>query len=214
MHVLMPLLSMKLKVSEVFYSLQGEGARAGESSIFVRLTGCDLACGFCDTEFESGKELSLTELESEMNAAMIRACGKMLGDGSAYWIVWTGGEPTLQLTPEIVAWFKSRGYKQAIETNGNHPVPAGLDWVACSPKVAEHVLAKSFPNGVDELRYVRHAGQPAVPVPSITAKRYYLSPRFDGETLNADNLKHVVALCLANPKWTLSLQVHKLARVL
>ncbi len=205
---------MKLKVAEVFYSLQGEGARAGEPSIFVRLTGCDLACGFCDSEFASGKEVTLPELEALMNAAVKRACGATIGECGADWIVWTGGEPTLQLTPEIVAWFKSFGYKQAIETNGNHPVPAGLDWVACSPKVAEHVLAKSFPNGVDELRYVRHAGQPAVPVPSITAKRYFLSPRFDGETMNAENIKHVVQLCLANPKWTFSLQVHKLARVL
>lgn len=205
---------MKLKVSEVFYSVQGEGARAGEPSIFVRLSGCDLACGFCDTEFVSGREVELPELDAMMNDAVVRATGSTIGDCEVEWIVWTGGEPTLQLTAEVVAWFKSFGWKQAIETNGNRPVPQNLDWVACSPKVAEHVLAKNFPNGVDELRYVRHAGQPGVPEPSITAKRYFLSPRFDGENPNLENIKHVTKLCLANPKWTLSLQAHKLAMVL
>ena len=146
----------QLKVSEIFYSLQGEGRRAGEASIFVRLAGCDLACSFCDTEFESRGVMTLKELHGRI--------GKVPGR----WIVWTGGEPTLQLTPEIIAHFKSLGYWQAIETNGNRPVPPGLDWVACSPKVAEHVLAKNIPEGVDELRYVRHAGQPGVPEPEAT----------------------------------------------
>ncbi len=192
----------QLKVSEIFYSLQGEGRRAGEASIFVRLAGCDLACSFCDTEFESRGVMTLQELHGRI--------GKVPGR----WIVWTGGEPTLQLTPEIIAHFKSLGYWQAIETNGNRPVPPGLDWVACSPKVAEHVLAKNIPEGVDELRYVRHAGQPGVPEPKIPAKHHYLSPRFDGDTINQQNLQHCINLCLANPKWTLSLQSHKLLKVL
>lgn len=191
-----------MKVSEIFYSLQGEGRRAGQASIFVRLAGCDLACSFCDTEFESGVVLTLAQIHERCAVAP----GK--------WIVWTGGEPTLQLTPDIITYFKSCGYRQAIETNGNRPVPPGLDWVACSPKVAEHVLAKNIPEGVDELRYVRHAGQPGVPEPKIPAKHHYLSPRFDGETINQQNLQHCINLCLANPKWTLSLQSHKLLKVL
>lgn len=191
-----------LRVSEIFYSLQGEGRRAGEASIFVRLSGCDLACSFCDTEFESGATLTLAQICERFDELPCR------------WIVWTGGEPTLQLTHDIVTYFKSRGYNQAIETNGNRPVPPGLDWVACSPKVAEHVLAKNIPQGVDELRYVRHAGQPGVPEPKVEAKHYYLSPRFDGDRANQANLQHCIQLCLANPKWNLSLQTHKLTRAL
>jgi organic radical activating enzyme len=194
--------STTLKVSEIFYSLQGEGRRAGEASIFVRLAGCDLACSFCDTEFESGAVMTLDQIYFQCV------------DVSCKWIVWTGGEPTLQLTRDVLAYFKARGYKQAIETNGNRPVPHGLDWVACSPKVAEHVLAKNIPEGVDELRYVRHAGQPGVPEPKIPAKHHYLSPRFDGDTINQANLQHCIKLCLANPKWNLSLQSHKLLKVL
>jgi organic radical activating enzyme len=190
-----------MKIAEIFYSLQGEGARVGEPSIFIRLSGCDLACGFCDTEFESGKEMSIPALIAYISRWPCR------------WIVWTGGEPTLQLTAEIVAEFNRLGYRQAIETNGNHPTPHGLDWVACSPKVAEHVVKQNFPDGVDELRYVRHSGQPGIPQPKIKAKRLFLSPMFsDGQT--NENLKHCVSLCLENPDWSVSVQMHKILKLI
>jgi 7-carboxy-7-deazaguanine synthase len=194
-----------VKVSEIFYSLQGEGYRAGHPSIFIRLSGCDLACGFCDTEFESGKEMTIEELHAK------------IAHWPARWIVWTGGEPMLQLTPEIVRDFHELGYQQAIESNGNHPIDRekiGLDWIVVSPKVAEHVLARNFPAGVDELRYVRHSGQPGVPQPKISAKMKYLSPIFSGDRPNRENIAHVIQLCLDNPDWNLSLQTHKLLKIL
>lgn len=194
-----------MKVTEVFYSLQGEGYRTGQPSVFIRLSGCNLTCSFCDTDFESSVEWTPEQIEAEI---------KKRGWGHAKWIVWTGGEPTLQLTDAIVEHFKAAGWKQAIETNGSHPTPTGIDWVACSPKVAEHVLVKSFPNGVDELRYVRHAGQPGIPKPMIPAKQKYLSPSFDGDKLNQKNLAHCIKLCLENPEWTLSVQSHKLTKIL
>jgi len=201
-----------MKVSEVFYSLQGEGARAGEPSVFVRLAGCNLTCGFCDTEFQSGKEMTPMELEEACYQAK-----RVMGIRSLWgqkWIVWTGGEPALQLSDEVVRFFKEKGWRQAIETNGSKPVPAGLDWVAVSPKVAEHVLAKNFPQGVDELRYVRHTGQPGVPEPAVAAKRKFLSPMFNGNEPDRENVRHCVQLCLENPEWSLSLQLHKLIGVL
>ena len=193
-----------MKVNEIFYSIQGEGARCGEPSIFVRLAGCDLACSFCDTEFESGKELSLVDLRAAISAANDRC----------HWIVWTGGEPMLQITEAVVDYFHAAGYKQAIESNGNHPIPATIDWRVVSPKVAEHVIKRHNPQGVDELRYVRHAGQLSVPEPAIPARFYYLSPIFDGNTPNEANVKHCMRLILENPQWRLSLQMHKLLRVL
>jgi organic radical activating enzyme len=126
--------------------------------------------------------------------------------------VWTGGEPTDQLTDDDVAFFAGLGYLQAIETSGVRPVPPGLDWVTVSPKVAEHVLAKHFPEGVSELKYVRHAGQ-AIPEPQVQAVYYCLSPHSDGLTINVDNMRACIALCLANPKWRLSLQQHKLWQI-
>lgn len=192
----------KLKINEMFYSLQGEGKRAGEASIFIRLSGCDQTCGFCDTEFESGKEMSPEEIVD------------FISQWEGKWIVWSGGEPTLQLKEEHTTFFREAGYSQAIETNGNNRVPPGIDWVCCSPKVAEHVVAKNFPNGVDELRYVRHANQVGVPEPKVEAKEKYISPMFDGDQINMKNLEKVMSLVLQNPEWKLSLQTHKLLKIL
>lgn len=193
-----------MKVNEIFYSIQGEGERAGEPSIFIRLSGCDLACGFCDTEFASGEEMTSQQIVAKII------------DFPARWIVWTGGEPMLQLNADTINFFHALGYSQAIESNGNHPIPRslGLDWIVISPKVAEHVLKRNFPEGVDELRYVRHNGHQSVPQPAIKAQRYYLSPMFDGNTPNPANVRHCYNLCLQNPKWRLSLQLHKLLQVL
>lgn len=199
---------MNLHVNELFYSVQGEGARAGEPSIFVRLAGCSAwaACAqsgvACDTEFASWRSYTVDEL-----LAAVRAL-----TSSCRWIVWTGGEPTDQLTAEIVAAFTAAGYYQAIETSGVRPVPAGLDWVTVSPKVAEHILARHFPQGVHELKYVRHAGQ-GVPVPSIAAQYMYLMPHSDGGHLNRENIEACVALCLAHPQFRLCVQQHKVWRV-
>jgi 7-carboxy-7-deazaguanine synthase len=206
-----------MKINEIFYSLQGEGARTGEASIFVRLQGCDLACSFCDTEFESGKEMSIGELHTAIADSVKRVLPTSYAGVIArrgLWIVWTGGEPCLQLTEEIVTYFKNEGFKQAMETNGNHKPPAGLDWVCCSPKVADHVVKKNFPDGVDELRYVRHCGQPGVPIPSIQAKRLFLSPMFRGNNPDPENLRHCIKLCMENPQWSLSVQTHKLHKIL
>jgi len=198
-----------MRIAELFYSLQGEGGRAGEPSLFVRLSGCSakFACAtsgvVCDTEFESGKEYGRAALADALLAL----------SSTCRWIVWTGGEPTDQLTGEDLAFFAALGYSQAIETSGVRPVPPGLDWITVSPKVAEHVLAKHFPDGVTELKYVRHAGQ-AIPEPTVQARFHYLSPHSDGFTLNPANLKACIDLCLANPSWRLSIQQHKLWRVL
>lgn len=191
-----------MKVNEIFYSLQGEGARAGQPTVFVRLTGCDLSCGFCDTEFVSGREMTTNELLAHVQQYPAR------------WITWTGGEPMLQLKVETVEAFRAAGYQQSIETNGGHPVPFPVDWVVVSPKVAEHIVARNFPQGVDELRYAWHAGKMAVPAPVIQAVHKYISPVCDGNRLNTKNLKHCIELCKANPGWKLSVQQHKIWNIL
>lgn len=200
---------MTLNISEVFYSLQGEGARAGEASIFIRLQGCKTkhACAasgiVCDTEFESGRPYTIEQLHAEIK------------DFPCTWIVWTGGEPLDQLTTDHVKYFKHKGYRQCIETSGLRPLPEGmyLDHIVVSPKVAEHIVAKNFPSGVHELRYVRHAGQ-SVPQPSIEAMYRYISPHSDGFTINKENLKHCINLCKMHPEWRLSVQQHKIWSIL
>lgn len=200
---------MKLKISEIFYSIQGEGARVGTPTIFVRTSGCKakFACyakGIkCDTEFESGKDMTVEEIHKWIEANA-NGCKE---------ITWTGGEPTDQLTDEMIQYFKDLDYYQAIETSGLNPIPKGLDFICISPKVAEHVVKKNFPFVIDELRYVRHAGQD-IPNPAIKAKHYWISPHSDGFTINGDNVRHCLELCKLNPQWKFSLQNHKIWNVL
>lgn len=197
-----------LKVSEIFYSLQGEGARIGTPTIFIRLQGCKakhacFASGIkCDTEFESGKEMTIDEILKWIQDKA-KGCKE---------ITWTGGEPLDQLNKEIIERFKAEGFYQAIETSGLHPCPDGIDFICVSPKVAEHILKKNF-NHVNELRYVRHSGQD-VPFPSLTADHYWMSPHSDGLNINTENLRHCVQLCKSNPKWKLSIQSHKTWNIL
>jgi len=200
---------MKLEVSEMFYSLQGEGARNGVPTFFIRLKGCKAknacyALGIrCDTEFESGQPYTLEDLLLWMNTV----------NPDCKEITFTGGEPLDQLTEEIVEFFKKENYYICIETSGLHPAPDNIDYICVSPKVAEHVIKKNFPNGVTELRYVRHKGQ-AIPEPSIIAKHYYISPHSDGFNINKENVDHCIKLALNNPNWKLSVQLHKLWNIL
>jgi 7-carboxy-7-deazaguanine synthase len=227
--------TLTLKVSEIFYSPQGEGARAGSPSLFVRLQGCSAkhACyqhGIrCDTEFESGQPMAIDELAERLSKL----------SPTCRWIVWTGGEPLDQLRPHILEQFRQAGYLNALETSGTRPLGEQmvnvLDWIVVSPKCAEHVLRRNFATGyvwhplrgdsasdvarhrmnvdVHELRYVRHEGQ-SIPEPALSALHYCLSPHSDGAELNHDNLRHCMQLVSENPRWRLSPQMHKVWRVL
>jgi len=189
---------MNLNVNEIFYSLQGEGGRTGQASIFIRLAKCNLACSFCDTDFERGVKMGLEELLGE------------IADWPCRWIVWTGGEPTLQLTDEVVAFFKERGYLQAIETNGTRPLPAGIDYITCSPKQQFRKVRKLIP-AVDELRFPMRVGDP-LPDISVLPRtdRYLLSPIFEGQQMIPENVDYCISLIKQHPEWALSLQTHKL----
>ena len=194
-------------INEIFYSLQGEGVHMGKASIFIRLSRCNLRCSFCDTEFDSGTEMTIEELRD----AIAPYPGRR--------IIWTGGEPTLQLTEETVAYFKALGYHQSIETNGTRRPPAGLDYITCSPKKeAMQLLHRNFPDGVGEFRFP--VGSPADLPPAVSelppAGAYLLSPIFVGETQSEAD-KAAIELCvshiLEHPEWQLSLQMHKLIHI-
>jgi organic radical activating enzyme len=157
----------------------------------------------CDTEFNSGKTMDLDQIFTILNDL----------NSECIEITWTGGEPLDQLTENHVKFFHEKGFYQCIETSGLHPAPKGIDYITVSPKVAEHVVKKNFPEGVTELRYVRHKGQD-IPKPEITAKYKFVSPHSDGFSLNGENLQHCINLCLENPDWKLSVQTHKLWNIL
>ena len=192
-------LFMNLKVNELFYSLQGEGGRTGEASIFIRLSDCNLRCDFCDTSFDSGEELSLDEILSRIQGFPCK------------WIIWTGGEPTLQLTDEVLLFFKRNGYKQAIESNGCFHLSELLDYTVCSPK-GDVEYARNENRKVNEVRLPAREGDK---IPSIDilpeADIYCLSPIFcpDMESTKR-NITFCVEYIKRNPVWKLSLQTHKL----
>jgi len=200
---------LTLKVNETFYSLQGEGYRAGHPSFFIRLSDCDLKCGFCDTEFESGIEMTLSQIKF-----------KAYGFGICKWLIFTGGEPLLQLKPEHLKYFKQEGYQIAIETNGNNKCSKELgdyiDWLVVSPKVANHVVDKNFKEVViDEYRLVRHKGHTSLSTPEkAIINNKYVSPVFNGNKADLENIEHCIKLCLEEPSWNLSLQTHKLLNLL
>lgn len=192
---------MKLIVNEIFYSLQGEGGRQGEASIFIRLTKCNLACDFCDTDFETGEEMTMPQLLDR------------IAQYPCKWIIWTGGEPTLQLKDEHLKFFAGHGYKQAIETNGTRPVPSLLDYIACSPK-GNYEKLKSIIPFAHEIRIPVKKGD-AIPDTTMlpAATNYFLSPVFDGDRLNMENIAYCVDFIKNNPQWKLSLQIHKLIHI-
>lgn len=195
-----------LSVREIFYSLQGEGSRSGDPSIFIRLAFCNKDCWFCDTDWSYGTSMT------------VDAVIKEIAEFPCKWIVWTGGEPTLQLTDEIVEIFKKLGYKQAIETNGTKVPPNGLDYITCSPKVEPPRLHRSFKNRhVGEFRYP--VGMDGIDPPNITelppADYYYVSPLFLGEekkrfVLDQGNLQQCIKFVKNTPGWRLSMQQHKI----
>lgn len=189
---------MNLKVNEIFYSLQGEGARMGEASIFVRLAGCNLDCSFCDTDFSFTKTMTVEEILKEIS---LLGCKR---------ITWTGGEPTLQLTDEIVSFFKEKEYWQAIETNGTGKVPEGIDYIACSPKHNFEKMREHIPT-VNELRFPMQVGDPLPDISLLPkAEKYLLSPVFNGNTPVPENIAYCIELIKTHPVWGLSLQMHKL----
>lgn len=199
----------RYSINEIFFSLQGEGARAGTPNLFIRFSGCNMRCdleagrlspgGFaCDTEFESGRAMTASQI--------VRAAVKLV-PGADVGVIFTGGEPGLQLDAELVSRLRREGFTPlCIETNGTIDVaPLGLDWVSLSPKVAEHAVRVKE---CSEIRYVRGQGQ-GIPRPRARAGKKFISPAFSGDSVDADTLRWCVDLVKANPEWALSVQQHK-----
>ena len=190
------------KVNEIFYSLQGEGYNTGTASVFIRLSGCNLRCTFCDTRHEEGTIMSLPEIVEQV-----------MQYPQAPLIVLTGGEPSLWIDDDFVMGLKQlTGKRIAIETNGTHPLPHGIDWVTLSPKTG---LGDSGDVPVvltrcDELKVV-YLGQDLAQYNTITANHRYLQPCWvDDKEQRLSNMRATVQAVLDNPQWRLSLQTHRI----
>ena len=198
-------------VNEVFRSMQGEGARAGSTNVFVRFTGCNMRCakeagpkspgGFdCDTEFESGRSITTANL-----IEWIRYEDEDPAGEPCRAVILTGGEPGLQADASLLAWLRREKYFVAIETNGSIALPDGFDWITVSPKVAEHCIRQ---READEVKYVRGYGQ-ALPKTVVEARHKYISPTFNGSEVDKRALEWCKQL-VEGTEWKLSMQGHKL----
>lgn len=193
-----------MRINEIFYSLQGEGRWAGTPCVFVRLSGCNLRCDFCDTKHQTSKEYSDGEILREIQKYM--PCKH---------IVLTGGEPTLQNLDPLIDLLLDNGYYIAIETNGTRRVPAGIQWVTCSPKFEFCKNAGMNLDWIDELKVVyRGKSQDMSPYDDIEAAEYYLQPCDVGNPAENRRIVHeTIEYIKANPKWKLSLQTQKILGV-
>lgn len=206
---------MAYAVKELFATLQGEGAQAGRASVFCRFAGCNLwsgreedraeaACRFCDTDFvgldgEGGGRFA----DADALAAAIEAAWP--GRRESRYVVFTGGEPLLQIDAALLDAVHARGFEAACETNGTLEAPPGLDWITVSPKAGAPWRLRSG----SELKLV--FPQPGLDPASLEAlpfRHRWLQP-MDGPDRVA-NTDAAVAYCLAHPAWRLSLQTHKL----
>jgi 7-carboxy-7-deazaguanine synthase (Cx14CxxC type) len=204
---------MSYAVKEIFFTLQGEGLRAGRAAVFCRFAGCNLwsglekdrataVCRFCDTDFvgaDAGKFATPFDLADRIASLWPTSAG-----GRPY-VVCTGGEPLLQLDQSLCDALHQRGFEIAVETNGTIAVPAGVDWVCVSPKanapmvqIHGHELKLVYPQ--EDAPPERFVG--------LAFENFILQP-MDSPT-GAENIRATANYCLRHPQWRLGLQTHKI----
>lgn len=206
-------------IKEAFYSLQGEGARTGRASVFCRFSGCNLwsgrekdraisQCRFCDTDFvgtdgQHGGRFA----DAEALAAHLAALWPDAESHGVPYVVFTGGEPLLQLDSALIDAMHARGFEIAVETNGTLLPPAGVDWLCVSPKGQVPLALTSG----DELKLVYpQTDAPPERFVDLDFRYFYLQP-MDLLSPESDDttMAETLSYCLAHPHWRLSLQTHK-----
>ncbi|MBM6993133.1 MAG: radical SAM protein [Prevotella sp.] len=197
---------MGYRVNDIFYSLQGEGHNTGRAAVFVRFSGCNLRCSFCDTEFDTYENLSAEDILSRMECCLKadESDAGNVGDKQGMLCVLTGGEPSLQVDEQLLRHLHEAGYVVAMESNGTKEPPAAVDWLTVSPK--EHTTVRRC----DELKVVVDERM-EVSDGGIQADYYYLQPC---DTGCPERNKTIVEACVdyikKHPRWRLSLQTHKM----
>jgi 7-carboxy-7-deazaguanine synthase len=207
---------MSFTVKELFYTLQGEGANTGRPAVFCRFTGCNLwtgreedrataVCRFCDTDFvgtdgPGGGQFATAE-------ALANAIGRRWPASveTRPFVVCTGGEPLLQMTPELVDALHERGFEIAIETNGTQRALPGIDWICVSPKANAELMQCSG----DELKLIfPQSGADPERYEHLDFRHFFLQPMDSSE--RERNTQLAVRYCLEHPRWRLSLQTQKI----
>lgn len=205
---------MAYAVKEIFYTLQGEGYHAGRAAVFCRFAGCNLwsgresdrsqaVCQFCDTDFvgtdgtHGGKYRQAIDLSEKIAA-------EWLGQDGKPFVVFTGGEPLLQLDEALIQAVHAKNFEIAVETNGTLPAPKGIDWLCVSPKANSELVIRSG----DELKVIiPQMNQSLAWYETLNFKRFSVQACDDKHY--KQNLQLAIDWCQMHPKWQLSLQTHK-----
>ena len=207
---------MSYSVKEIYYTLQGEGARTGRAAVFLRFAGCNLwsgaendrhraVCKFCDTDFVGVDGVNGGRFSTPDDLAS--AVKRLWPDAQSArpYVVCTGGEPLLQLDAALVDALHVRGLEIAIESNGTIEAPPDIDWICISPKAEAEIVQKRG----DELKLVYpQADAPPERFSSLAFRHFFLQPMDSAE--REANTRAAAEYCLAHPQWRLSLQTHKL----
>ena len=214
------------RVNDIFYSLQGEGHNTGRAAVFVRFAGCNLRCPFCDTEFDTYREMTADEIVAEISDIVNSL--QQIANPIQHFAVLTGGEPTLQVDEALVDLMHQHGFEVAMESNGTRPAPRNLDWLTVSPKVnGEWWLVSGEGRLPDELKVVFDEDtdpESFLPIPRQSSTTHSLSPLIASplpilylqpcDTGDADRNARIINRCIdyikQHPNWRLSLQTHKL----
>ncbi len=209
---------MTYTVKEIYYTLQGEGARSGRPAVFLRFAGCNLwsgreadrasaVCRFCDTDFVGSDGRGGGRFgDAASLAAAVAAHWPSAAGGAGAYVVCTGGEPLLQLDDAAIDALHAAGFEVGVESNGTLTAPAGIDWLCVSPKAAAGIVQRSG----NELKLVYPQAEPeAQPerFDRMCFEHFFLQPLDDAD--RDRNTRLAVDYCLRNPRWQLSLQTHK-----
>jgi 7-carboxy-7-deazaguanine synthase len=214
---------MSYAVKEIFYTLQGEGARAGRPSVFLRFAGCNLwtgrekdrkkaICQFCDTDFvgtdgPGGGKYATPEKLAE---AVARRWPADASPAARPYVVCTGGEPFLQLNEPLIQALKAQRFEVAVETNGTIAAPPGVDWLTVSPKAGAPLVQTTG----QELKLVYpQVGPDAQPerFAGLLFENFYLQGMDSPQ--REKNVEAALAYCLRHPQWKLSVQTHKMLNI-
>ncbi|MFM2108417.1 MAG: hypothetical protein RLZZ513_1485 [Pseudomonadota bacterium] len=210
---------MSYSVKEIFHTLQGEGAQAGRPAVFCRFAGCNLwsgreedrssaICQFCDTDFvgtdgvNGGRFADAQRLADAIDEQWPET------ESLHKYVVFTGGEPLLQLDTPLVSAMHTHGFEVAIETNGTLPIPEGIDWVCVSPKQGAKLIVE---RGNEIKVVVPQTGQDLAAFEQMHFQHYFLQP-MDGPDKQR-NTELAISICKQRPRWRLSVQMHKLLQL-
>lgn len=189
------------KINEIFYSVQGEGLHAGRPAHFIRFSGCNLHCPFCDTKHEEGVMMTDEEILEKINFG-------------SNMVVLTGGEPSLFIDEQFIRKLNNLGKYVCIETNGTHELPKGKFFVTLSPKFEFVSKAELKIKRASELKVVWNGKNNMYKYSDIVAKHRFIQPcDTQDKEKNAQIMQEVVEYVKEHPEWRVSVQTQKILNV-